>query len=231
MLRAAAIRRRSSPATSRPRQAVTDALFGALGVRRRPGHDEQLHLRRRAATSTTRRSAAGSGARARTSTAHAVHTHMTNSRLTDPEVLERRFPVLLEEFRIRRGPAAPGAGAAATARVRRVRFLEPMTVAILSATASCRRPRAPGGGTRRRLARIAAVIGSRKRMRRTHAVAAAMRAGAAASRGGSRSSRAAPGSATPAPRGRSGASWSCACAPRRCRRSRGPRPAPPQIVS
>ena len=43
-----------------------------------------------------------------------VQTHMTNSRLTDPEVLEWRFPVLLESYEIRAGRAAPGAGAAAT---------------------------------------------------------------------------------------------------------------------
>ena len=57
---------------------------------------------------------------------------MTNSRLTDPEVLEWRFPVRLEAFEIRQGPAAPAATGAATAVIRRVRFLEPMTATILS---------------------------------------------------------------------------------------------------
>jgi 5-oxoprolinase (ATP-hydrolysing) len=51
-----------------------------------------------------------------------VQTHMTNSRLTDPEVLEFRFPVRLDSFELRAGSAAPGAGAAATVGVRRVRF-------------------------------------------------------------------------------------------------------------
>ncbi|MEE8276898.1 MAG: hydantoinase B/oxoprolinase family protein, partial [Alphaproteobacteria bacterium] len=62
----------------------------------------------------------------------AVHTHMTNSRLTDPEVLEWRFPVLLESFRIRHGSGGAGRHAGGDGAVRRIRFLEPMTVAILA---------------------------------------------------------------------------------------------------
>jgi 5-oxoprolinase (ATP-hydrolysing) len=61
-----------------------------------------------------------------------VQTHMTNSRLTDPEVLEWRFPVLLESFEIRRGSGGAGAHRGGHGAVRRVRFLEPMTAAILS---------------------------------------------------------------------------------------------------
>ena len=65
--------------------------------------------------------------------ASVVQTHMTNSRLTDPEVLEWRFPVLRRGVR-RSGAAAvaPDDGAAGTARSRRIRFLEPMTVSTLS---------------------------------------------------------------------------------------------------
>ena len=62
----------------------------------------------------------------------AVHTHMTNSRLTDPEVLELRFPVLLERFAIRRGSGGAGRHHGGDGVVRRVRFLEPMTAAILA---------------------------------------------------------------------------------------------------
>ncbi len=62
----------------------------------------------------------------------AVHTHMTNSRLTDPEVLEWRFPVLLEDFSIRRGSGGKGAHPGGDGAIRRLRFLEPMTAAILS---------------------------------------------------------------------------------------------------
>ena len=61
-----------------------------------------------------------------------VQTHMTNSRLTDPEVLEWRFPVLLERFAIRRGSGGAGRWRGGDGAVRRVRFLEPMTAAILS---------------------------------------------------------------------------------------------------
>jgi 5-oxoprolinase (ATP-hydrolysing) len=57
---------------------------------------------------------------------------MTNSRLTDPEVLEWRFPVLVEEFSIRRGSGGAGAHRGGDGAVRKIRFLEPMTAAILS---------------------------------------------------------------------------------------------------
>ncbi|MDZ7749536.1 MAG: hydantoinase B/oxoprolinase family protein [Halofilum sp. (in: g-proteobacteria)] len=61
-----------------------------------------------------------------------MHTHMTNSRLTDPEVLEWRFPVRLEDFRIRTGSGGDGRHRGGDGTVRRVRFLEPMTASILS---------------------------------------------------------------------------------------------------
>jgi 5-oxoprolinase (ATP-hydrolysing) len=64
--------------------------------------------------------------------ASAVHTHMTNSRLTDPEVLEWRFPVRVEEFRIRAGSGGAGRWRGGNGVIRRIRFLEPMTAAILS---------------------------------------------------------------------------------------------------
>ena len=62
----------------------------------------------------------------------AVHTHMTNSRITDPEVLEWRFPVLLEAFRIRVDSGGTGARHGGNGVTRRIRFLAPMTAAILS---------------------------------------------------------------------------------------------------
>ena len=61
-----------------------------------------------------------------------VQTHMTNSRLTDPEVLEFRFPVRLESYAIRRGSGGQGRWAGGDGGVRRVRFLEPMTASMLS---------------------------------------------------------------------------------------------------
>jgi 5-oxoprolinase (ATP-hydrolysing) len=61
-----------------------------------------------------------------------VQTHMTNSRLTDPEVLEFRFPVRLESYEIRYGSGGSGRWKGGNGGVRRVRFLEPMTASILS---------------------------------------------------------------------------------------------------
>ncbi|TIM99762.1 MAG: 5-oxoprolinase [Mesorhizobium sp.] len=61
-----------------------------------------------------------------------VHTHMTNSRLTDPEVLELRFPVMLEDFHIREGSGGKGRWSAGDGTRRTIRFLEKMECAILS---------------------------------------------------------------------------------------------------
>ena len=61
-----------------------------------------------------------------------VQTHMTNSRLTDPEVLEFRFPVRLESYEIRHGSGGAGRWQGGDGGIRRIRFLEPMTAAILS---------------------------------------------------------------------------------------------------
>ena len=61
-----------------------------------------------------------------------VHTHMTNTRLTDPEILELRYPVVLEEFSIRRGSGGKGRHRAGDGTRRRIRFLEEMDCAVLS---------------------------------------------------------------------------------------------------
>jgi 5-oxoprolinase (ATP-hydrolysing) len=76
--------------------------------------------------------AGGAGAGPDFDGASAVHTHMTNSRLTDPEILETRFPVLLERFAIRRGSGGAGAHRGGDGIDRRIRFLEPMQAGILS---------------------------------------------------------------------------------------------------
>ena len=74
-----------------------------------------------------------------------VHTHMTNSRLTDPEILELRFPVLLEDFHIREGSGGKGKWSAGDGTRRTIRFLEEMECAILSSHRS-RPPRGIEGG-------------------------------------------------------------------------------------
>jgi 5-oxoprolinase (ATP-hydrolysing) len=113
-------------------QCVTDALYGALGVMAAScgtmnnftfGDDEHQYYET---------VAGGSGAGEGFEGADAVQTHMTNSRLTDPEVLEWRFPVLLEGFEIRRGSGGAGRWRGGDGVIRRVRFLEAMTAAILS---------------------------------------------------------------------------------------------------
>jgi 5-oxoprolinase (ATP-hydrolysing) len=77
--------------------------------------------------------------------ASAVHVHMTNSRLTDPEVLESRFPVVLEDFHIRRGSGGKGEWRAGDGTQRRVRFLRPMQAAILSGFRAVANPGMMGG--------------------------------------------------------------------------------------
>ncbi len=74
----------------------------------------------------------GAGATPWADGADAVHTHMTNTRLTDPEVLERRYPVRLLEFSIRRGSGGLGTYHGGDGVVRRIEFLRPLEVSILS---------------------------------------------------------------------------------------------------
>jgi len=113
-------------------QCITDALYGALGVLAASqgtmnnftfGDDRHQYYET---------VAGGSGAGPDFDGADVVQTHMTNSRLTDPEVLEWRFPVRLESFEIRAGSGGRGLRRGGHGAVRRVRFLEPMTAAILS---------------------------------------------------------------------------------------------------
>ncbi|MCZ6884970.1 MAG: hydantoinase B/oxoprolinase family protein [Alphaproteobacteria bacterium] len=90
--------------------------------------------------------AGGAGAGPGFNGASAVQTHMTNSRLTDPEVLEWRFPVLLESFSIRQGSGGAGAWRGGDGTVRRIRFLKAMDAAILSNRRALAPPGAAGGG-------------------------------------------------------------------------------------
>ncbi|MEH3098964.1 hydantoinase B/oxoprolinase family protein [Sphingomonas adhaesiva] len=113
-------------------QVVTDALMGALGAMAA----SQGTMNNFTFGDETRQYyetiAGGAGAGAGFAGASAVQTHMTNSRLTDPEVLETRFPVLLEEFSIRRGSGGAGEWRGGDGATRRLRFLAPMRANILS---------------------------------------------------------------------------------------------------
>ena len=75
----------------------------------------------------------------------AVHCHMTNTRMTDPEVLEQRFPVIVEEFSIRKGSGGAGKHRGGDGVVRKLRFLEPMTATVLSLNRRTCPPGAKGG--------------------------------------------------------------------------------------
>jgi 5-oxoprolinase (ATP-hydrolysing) len=77
----------------------------------------------------------------------AVHSHMTNTRMTDPEVLETRFPVRVDEFSIRQGSGGGGKFVGGNGIVRRLRFLEPTTVTVLSSHRIVPTHGAAGGGS------------------------------------------------------------------------------------
>ncbi|MEM9011301.1 MAG: hydantoinase B/oxoprolinase family protein [Pseudomonadota bacterium] len=118
-------------------QAVTSALFLALGVQAAAQSTMNNTTWGNARYQYYETICGGSGAGVlNDGSGHpgtgGVHTHMTNSRLTDPEVLEWRFPVVLEEFALRRGSGGGGQFRGGDGTERRIRFLEAMTVAILS---------------------------------------------------------------------------------------------------
>ncbi|MGA1284334.1 MAG: hydantoinase B/oxoprolinase family protein [Prochlorothrix sp.] len=113
-------------------QALADALYGALGVLAASqgtmnnltfGNDRAQYYETLCG---------GSGAGPDFPGCDAVQTHMTNSRITDPEVLEQRFPVQLLEFKIRRGSGGMGHYPGGCGAVRRLRFQESLTVNLLS---------------------------------------------------------------------------------------------------
>jgi 5-oxoprolinase (ATP-hydrolysing) len=113
-------------------QAITDALYGALGVMAASQGTMNNFTFGNGRYQYYETICGGSGAGADFDGTDAVHTHMTNSRLTDPEVLEWRFPVLLESFGIRPNSSGKGLHRGGNGVIRRLRFLEPMTAAILS---------------------------------------------------------------------------------------------------
>lgn len=113
-------------------QCIVDALYGALGLQAASqgtmnnftfGNDRYQYYET---------IAGGAGAGPGFAGASGVQTHMTNSRLTDPEVLERRFPVLLRDFSLRHGSGGAGEFRGGDGLVRCVEFREAMTAAILS---------------------------------------------------------------------------------------------------
>lgn len=88
----------------------------------------------------------GSGAGPAFPGADAVHTHMTNTRITDPEILERRYPVRLDRFAIRRGAGGSGRHTGGDGAIRQLTFLEPALLSILTGRRTRGAPGAAGGG-------------------------------------------------------------------------------------
>jgi 5-oxoprolinase (ATP-hydrolysing) len=113
-------------------QAIVDALYGALGLMAAAQGTMNNLTFGDAVRQYYETIGGGSGAGPDFDGASAVQTHMTNSRITDPEVLEARYPVLLEEFSIRRGSGGAGRHCGGDGVVRRLRFREPMHAGILS---------------------------------------------------------------------------------------------------
>ena len=113
-------------------QHIVDALYGALGVLAASqgtmnnltfGNDDYQYYET---------ICGGAGAGPSFNGCDAVQTHMTNSRITDPEVLEWRFPVLLEQFSIRQNTGGKGKYRGGNGVIRTIKFLSPMTASILS---------------------------------------------------------------------------------------------------
>jgi 5-oxoprolinase (ATP-hydrolysing) len=113
-------------------QAIVGALYAALGVQAEGAGTMNNVTFGNARHQYYETVASGSGAGAGFPGADAVQTHMTNSRLTDPEVLESRFPVLVDSFSIRTGSGGAGRWRGGDGALRRIRFLEAMTVSTLS---------------------------------------------------------------------------------------------------
>ncbi|MEZ5654605.1 MAG: hydantoinase B/oxoprolinase family protein [Sphingobium sp.] len=113
-------------------QIVTDTLYGATGMLAAAQGTMNNFSFGNARHQYYETICGGSGAGEGFDGTSAVQTHMTNSRLTDPEVLELRFPVMVEAFAIRRGSGGAGRWKGGDGATRRIRFLETMTASLLS---------------------------------------------------------------------------------------------------
>ena len=113
-------------------QTIVDALYGALGVLAASQGTMNNFTFGNGRYQYYETICGGAGAGQDFDGCSAVHTHMTNSRITDPEVLEWRFPVLLNEFSVRGHSGGAGRWQGGDGVVRRIQFLEPMTAGILS---------------------------------------------------------------------------------------------------
>jgi 5-oxoprolinase (ATP-hydrolysing) len=126
-------------------QSIADALYGALGVIAGSQGTMNNFVYGNDAFQNYETICGGTGAGDGFDGASAVHSHMTNTRMTDPEVLETRFPVRVDEFSIRQNSGGEGEFKGGEGIVRALRFLEPMTVTVLSSHRETRPHGANGG--------------------------------------------------------------------------------------
>jgi 5-oxoprolinase (ATP-hydrolysing) len=122
-------------------QRIVDVLLGALGVAAASQGTMNNVCFGDASFGYYETVGGGAGAGATFHGASAVHTHMTNTSLTDPEVLERRFPVRVRELSVRRGSGGAGAFRGGDGICRELEFLAPLRLSVISE----RRTRAPFG--------------------------------------------------------------------------------------
>jgi 5-oxoprolinase (ATP-hydrolysing) len=111
-------------------QAVTSALLGAMGAAAASQSTMNNFLFGNAQYQYYETICGGAGAGPGFQGASAVHTHMTNTRITDPEVMELRYPVRVEEFSVRKNSGGAGIFHGGDGVIRKIRFLEPMTATI-----------------------------------------------------------------------------------------------------
>jgi 5-oxoprolinase (ATP-hydrolysing) len=127
-------------------QAIADTLYGALGVIAGSQGTMNNFVYGNDVHQNYETICGGTGAGDGFHGTSAVHSHMTNTRMTDPEVLETRFPVRVDEFSIRSGSGGSGKYCGGNGIVRKLRFLEPMTVTVLSSHRIVPPHGAAGGG-------------------------------------------------------------------------------------
>jgi len=127
-------------------QRVVDVLLGALGITAASQGTMNNWLMGDESFGYYETVGGGSGATATANGADAVHVHMTNTRLTDPEILETRYPVILREFSIRNGSGGPGQHCGGDGMVRAIEFLKSLDVSLLTNRRSSSPYGLEGGG-------------------------------------------------------------------------------------
>jgi 5-oxoprolinase (ATP-hydrolysing) len=127
-------------------QRVVDVLLGALGVAGASQGTMNNVVLGDATFGYYETVCGGSGATAEGPGASAVQVHMTNTRITDPEIFEQRYPVRVQEFSIRRGSGGEGRNRGGDGIVRKLEFLRPLTLSLLTQRRGPHPPHGAAGG-------------------------------------------------------------------------------------